>query len=129
MKAAESPRVLLMDDSDLVVAVTCAALERAGFEVRVARSIGEFNRILTTWAPTLVLTDVNMPDFTGTDLCKWIRGRADTHTVPVVLFSHLPDEELERLALASGADAHFSKKGGLPRLVTMLRSLCEGIVW
>lgn len=49
-----SPRVLLMDDSELAIEVTRAALERDGFEVKSARSLAQFNMILTALCEEIV---------------------------------------------------------------------------
>jgi len=123
------PRVLLMDDSELALEVTRAALERDGFEVKSVRSLAQFNMILQTWAPTIVLTDVNMPGVSGADLCRWIKRRVDTQTVPVVLFSELPDAQLAEVAKRSGADGFLSKSNGVSLLSQKLVALCEELVW
>jgi twitching motility two-component system response regulator PilH len=126
---SDKPRVLLIDDSEIAVEVTRAVLERDGFDVRAATSLGEFNVILKTWSPTIVLTDVNMPGVTGPDLCRWIKVRMDTQSVPVVLFSELPDESLAELAKSAGADGFLSKSNGVDSLSHALTALCEEIVW
>jgi CheY-like chemotaxis protein len=123
------PKVLLMDDSDLALEVTRAALERDGFEVKTARSLAQFNMILQTWSPTIVLTDVNMPGVSGGDLCRWVKRRVDTQSVPVVFFSELPDAQLAELAKRSEADGFLSKSNGVGRLSQKLTALCEEIVW
>jgi CheY-like chemotaxis protein len=123
------PKILIMDDSEIVLAVTRTALENHGFDVRVANSLGEFNVILKTWLPTIVLTDVNMPGVTGPELCRWIKIRIETESVPVVLFSDLPENRLARLAEESGADAFCSKGAGVEQLSRKLSELCEEMVW
>jgi CheY-like chemotaxis protein len=125
----DRPRVLLMDDSELAIEVTRAALERDGFDVKSARSLAQFNMILETWAPTIVLTDVNMPGVSGGDLCRWIKRRVDTQTVPVVLFSELPDSQLAEVAKRAGADGFLSKANGVSLLSQKLVALCEELVW
>ncbi len=123
------PRVLLMDDSVLVLQMTRELLEHDGFEVRTAESLGQFNAILRAWSPTIVVTDVNMPGLSGAELCKWIKARIETHSVPVILFSDLPDSELERLAHESGADGFLSKSAGRAQLSRNLAALCEELIW
>jgi chemotaxis family two-component system response regulator PixH len=126
---AGRPRVLLIDDSEIASEVACAVLEDAGFEVRAASSLGEFSNVLKTWSPNIVLADVNMPGVSGPDLCKWIKVRVDTQTVPVVLYSDMPEAPLADIARESGADAYVSKESGLARVSQKLSELCEEIVW
>jgi CheY-like chemotaxis protein len=123
------PRVLVMDDSDLVLQVTAEVLERDGFEVRTVQSLGQFNVALRAWSPTLVLTDVNMPGLNGGELCKWIKARVDTQSVPVILFSDIADTELEALAHRSGADGFLSKRAGTAQLSRKLAAICEELIW
>jgi CheY-like chemotaxis protein len=123
------PRILVMDDSEIALYATSVALEDQGFDVRVAQSLGAFNVILKTWSPNIVLTDVNMPGMNGAELCRWIKVRIDTQSVPVVLFSDLPEPELAELAEESGADAFVTKAAGLQSVSKKLSALFEEIVW
>jgi PleD family two-component response regulator len=127
--AARKLKVLLIDDSEIASEFARVVLERDGFEVRAARTLGEFNVVLKTWLPNVILADVNMPDITGADLCKWVKQRVDTQSVPVVLYSETSEEELAGLAKDSGADGFVSKAEGLGRVSRKLSELCEQIVW
>jgi CheY-like chemotaxis protein len=125
----EGRKVLLIDDSELSLQVATDALTSDGFEVRAATQLAEFDRLLEGWQPDIILTDVNMPELSGAQLCKAIKARFKTHSVPVVLFSSLSESELERLARDCGADAYLSKSGGVDRLADELNNLCEAILW
>jgi CheY-like chemotaxis protein len=122
-------KILLIDDSRVAADFASAVLESTGFEVRTAATLGEFNVVLTTWSPDVVLTDVNMPGVTGPELCQWIKQRVDTRSVPVVLFSDMPDAQLCKLAEDAGADAYVSKEHGIERVSAKLSELCEHILW
>jgi PleD family two-component response regulator len=123
------PKVLIIDDSDLTLAAATAALEREGFEVRTATTLGSFSGILNSWSPHVVLTDVDMPGLTGPELCTWIKSRIQTADVPILLYSGLPDDELASLAVEAGADGYVAKARGLRHMVKELRSFCDGVVW
>jgi PleD family two-component response regulator len=123
------PRVLIMDDSDLTLAAATSVLEREGFEVKTATTLGTFNAILNGWSPHVVLTDVHMPELEGTELCAWIKSRVQTADVPIILYSGLPDDELAELARRSGADGYVTKARGMKHVVRELRAFCEGVVF
>jgi CheY-like chemotaxis protein len=118
-----APRVLVIDDSPIALDITRAALELGGFEPRAASSLGEFNVILKTWSPDIVLTDVRMPGVDGGEICRWIKARLDTQRVRVLLFSDLPKEELSQIARDTGADGYISK--GAQNFTAALRTFCE----
>lgn len=125
----EKHRVLIMDDSDLTLAAATSVLEREGFEVKTATTLGAFNAILNRWAPHVVLTDVQMPELAGTELCAWIKSRVQTADVPILLYSGLPDDELAELARQSGADGFVTKSRGMKHVVRELRAFCQGVVF
>lgn len=121
-------RILLVDDSELTLQVERAYLESAGYEVRTVSSIDKLGAVLEAWSPDLVLTDVDMPVMGGAELCRLIKARIQ-RLVPVVLFSSLPDRELEALAQRCGADGYLSKSSGLESLGQRVDELCDSILW
>lgn len=125
----EPLRVLLIDDSELALHYECTLLELAGFEVRCARRIRDFVRVLSSWQPHIVLSDVDMPELRGDELCSALKRHMSTRLIPIVLFSSLPGDELEELARRAGADAFLSKREGYDQLGPRLRELSEGILW
>jgi DNA-binding NarL/FixJ family response regulator len=123
-------KVIVVDDSELTLATTAAYLTTScSYDVRTAASLAEFERQVAGWAPDIILTDESMPEVSGAALCHHLKNRADTAHVLVVLFSHLPDEELEVLAGRCGADGFCSKRHGMKRLGERIESLCEEVVW
>lgn len=118
-----------MDDSELALMVEQHHLVSAGFDVRTAMSLSEFDSVLSDWEPDIILTDVDMPEISGDVLCRMLKKRVETKHAPVVLFSGLPDSTLARLAEEVGADGYVSKENGLDNLVDKLNSLCEAILW
>jgi DNA-binding response OmpR family regulator len=121
----EKRKVLILDDSELTLGATAMALERGGYEVKTAASIGSAETILARWSPDVVLTDVNMPGVEGNQVCAWIKAH-QMHAAPIVLYSGLPEEDLEPIARLSGADGFLTKAKGLRHLVTHLGAIFNG---
>lgn len=125
----EALRVLLIDDSEIALHYEQALLELAGFEVRCVRRLLEFVQELTVWQPHLILSDVRMPEVSGDELCSSLKKHMSTRSIPIVLFSAMPEAELAELARRSGADAYLSKADGYEQLGPRLRELSEAILW
>jgi CheY-like chemotaxis protein len=102
-------KLLLIDDSELTLRVTASVLESAGYEVRTSTDVTNLRGLLGDWAPDVILTDVNMPDISGVELCRKLKASYDTAHVPVVLFSSLSNAQLEVLARECEADGFLSK--------------------
>lgn len=122
-------KVLLFDDSDLCLAFSGEVLSRAGFAVRGAHDLAEFDGYLSEWSPDVILADVKMPDIDGAALCRFLKQGFRTAHLPVVLFSNIEDKALAEIAASCGADAYLSKDGGFDSLPTAISSLCEEILW
>ncbi len=127
--AQKGRRVLLMDDSQIQLDCGRVALQRAGYDVRIANTLAEFDQAVSDWAPDIVLTDVHMPEIMGNALCAVLKQRLQTERTPVVLFSSLDDEALAKLAKDCGADGFLSKEHGFDRLIEELESLHSSILW
>ncbi|MGE3767467.1 MAG: PleD family two-component system response regulator, partial [Kofleriaceae bacterium] len=82
-----SLRVLLIDDSEIVLEATSAMLAQAGFEVRAVSSMQRFLNALLDWKPHVVVTDLHMPEMSGAELCAWIRRQMPTNRIPIVVYS------------------------------------------
>lgn len=105
-------RVLVLDDSQMLVELTVQALTAAGHQTRGATDLAQLDQELNQQAFDLILMDVNMPEMFGDDVVEYLRNQRQV-TAALVLYSDIPEEELAAKAKASGADGYLSKAGGL----------------
>lgn len=121
--------VLVMDDSIIVLNMMVLALTEAGFEVIAASSILEFEELMRKNKPHIVLTDIQMPDISGDNICRVLKQKMDTQFTPIILFSTIDVDELAALAERSGADGFVSKNAGVEEIVKKINELTEEIVF
>lgn len=122
-------RIVLIDDSPIVLAVMGAKLTEAGFEVRAVSALPAFLNAVLDFRPHLIVTDLHMPEMSGADLTRWVRAQLRTAKTPVVILSAAPEDELARITAEVGADAFVSKEAGPDALADKLNALCDDIVW
>lgn len=122
-------RILLIDDSEITLAMEKAVLEARGYDVRATSTLMEFEKMLADFKPHVILTDIHMPEAKGTDICRTLKNEYNTQDIPIVLFSSLKDEELETLAAQVGADGYLSKSHGVEALGEKVDELFESIIW
>jgi len=120
-----SHRVLLIDDSPITLKIAASVLQHSGYDVRVCTDFQDLRRVLGSWRPDVILTDVNMPGLTGVELCRRLKASYETADVPIVLFSSLSIEELESLARDCEADGFLSKGNGLDELAGAVELLID----
>ncbi len=116
-----SHKILIIDDSPLVLELTRHALMDEGFDVSVATTLDEFEALRVAQPPDLILVDVQMPEAFGDDLTALLRG-AYSVKVPIFLLSSLGDDELAERAKAAKATGFISKRAGLEKLVALVHA-------
>jgi CheY-like chemotaxis protein len=102
-RVAVRPRVLVVDDEELVRLVLARTLRLSGFDVFDARDGLEALARMPVAAPDLVLTDLNMPRCDGETLCVELKRRHATARVPVVMMTGGPLDEARMRALGCAA--------------------------
>lgn len=103
---AESLCILNVDDNSGARYIKSRMLLRAGHKVLEAASGDEALEILGEDEAQVAVLDVKLPDITGHELARRIRGDPKTAHIPVVEVSAVcVSDDDERRALESGADA------------------------
>jgi len=102
-------RILLVDDDPDLIKVIGLVMERAGYRLQLAANGVEALSMIEASPPDLVLLDVVMPFMTGIDVCRRLRGRAETRNMPIIMLSNLDgvDDKLE--GFEAGADDYIAK--------------------
>jgi len=100
-------RILLVDDDEAKRYLTGTWLRRAGHTVIEAGTGREALDLVGS--VELVLLDVNLPDMSGYEVCKLIKGDPATAATPVVQISATAVQVSDRaLGLTQGADAYLT---------------------
>ncbi len=126
--AASSPvptaaRILSVDDNEGNRYLRRRVLESAGFRVDEAET-GHAALALAAVGPDLVLLDVNLPDISGTEVCRRLRADPATSAIPVVHVSATSVASADRTqGLDSGADAYLTEPVDASELVAVVRAL------
>lgn len=119
--AAVAKTVLLVDDHDLIRQGLARAFERSE-DFRVcgqAGTLGDGVRLACELSPSVVVTDVRLPDGTGMDLVRRLRQQ-DQHMGLVVLTMYSGDDQLFE-AMEAGASAFVGKEVPADEVVAAAR--------
>ncbi len=115
--SVRSPKVLVIDDSEVVLEVTKSALEGAGYDVITHDRPAGCVAMILHEKPDLVLMDVNMPGLGGdTIVSVFAKAQTGGETV-VLLHSSLSADVLRTKASVAGAHGFIQKTGDLFGLV------------
>ena len=103
--------------------MVCLVLESSNFDVRMASTLEEGNRIAQEEVFDLYLLDMWLPDGDGLELVRVIR-EFDRAT-PIVFFSAAAYESDQTDALEAGAQAYLTKPVNLSELCDVISTLIE----
>ncbi len=123
---AAKPKVLIIDDSEIVLEVTRGALEGAGYEVVTHDRPGGSVALILSEKPDLVLMDVQMPGLGGDTIVAVLRKAQPEADTVVLLHSSLPVDVLRHKVTASGANGYVQKSGDIFGLVRDLARWLKG---
>lgn len=118
-----APRVLVVEDEAALGLLLTYNLEAEGFRVdRVERGDDAEMRLAEN-PPDLVILDWMLPGVSGFEICRRLRARENTKTLPVIMLTARGEESERVRGLSIGADDYVVKPFSVPELMARVRAL------
>jgi PAS domain S-box-containing protein len=114
--------VLLVEDHETTLAVLTRLLRRAGHEVTPASRVAEARQRLSEQRFDLLISDLGLPDGTGTDLVRGLDG----HAMPSIALSGYGMDADVRECLEAGFHSHVTKPVDWQRLSATIQQITAG---
>ena len=102
-------RVFIVDDDKLLSEHYALVLNAVGIECKILQSVHSIVDELMRFQPDLLLMDMYMPDYSGTELAGLIRQYRSLRRLPIVFLSSETNKQLQIRAMAHGADDFITK--------------------
>jgi two-component system phosphate regulon response regulator PhoB len=119
--------VLLVDDERDLLSLVDFNLRAAGFETLLATTGEQALAQLRRRIPDLILLDVMLPDVSGTEICRQIKGDPRTKHVPVVMLTAKGEEVDRVVGFELGADDYVTKPFSVRELVLRLKAVVRRV--
>lgn len=110
---------LLEDDEAIGIGLTYS-LENEGYNVTLAKSVKEDEKIIDENKFSLYILDLTLPDGSGYDVCKKIKEKGD---LPVIFLTAYDDEVNVIMGFELGADDYISKPFRVKELMLRIKSV------
>jgi DNA-binding response OmpR family regulator len=107
--AKDIDQILIAEDSPTQAEQLKYLLEKHKYKVIVAKDGKEAIGMVIEHSPSLVITDIVMPEMNGYDLCKEIKSREKTMGIPVILLTSFSRSEDVMEGISCGADNFLTK--------------------
>jgi two-component system, sensor histidine kinase len=102
--------ILIVDDYAGSRYLRSRLLNDAGYEVLEASNGEEALRLAAQVIPSLILLDVNLPDVSGTEVCRRLKQDPQTARIPIIQITGAwMSEDARQRGIASGADEYLTE--------------------
>ncbi len=120
---SRSRTILAVDDSPTIRRLVTKALEESGFQVMTAENGKQAFTRIRERRPDLIISDINMPEMDGIELCKKIHADPSLAAIPFVIMSANSDRAIMRRLLSWGASGYLVKPFNLDQIVITVERL------
>lgn len=116
-------RVLIVEDSTDTLELLCTLFERKGCKVMGAKSAQEALRLASETRPSIIVSDIGMPEIDGCELLAELRRLPGLENVPAIAISGYAMEEDRERSSAAGFIAHLAKPVNVEDLFALIQKL------
>jgi two-component system, cell cycle response regulator DivK len=120
-----APRILIVDDNELNIEMATFVLRRAGMEVAAADGPSALAQV-QSFAPDLILMDMQMPGIDGMALTQQLRAQPSARPLAIVAFTAYAMTGDKERFLAVGCDGYIAKPIDVASFADEVRSLLLG---
>lgn len=118
-------KVLIVDDDHLVLTALSTLLQPWGLQVTTLAEPQQFWQVLSDCAPDFLILDIEMPGFSGIELCQVVRNDPRWSELPVLFLSGHNDAQIVHQVFAVGADDYVQKPIVGPELIARILNRLE----
>jgi two-component system, OmpR family, phosphate regulon response regulator PhoB len=116
-------RILIVEDEQPLVTLLTYNLEAAGYSVAVETRGDEAEYALRDSLPDLLILDWMLPGVSGIELCRRLRQRPQTRSLPIIMLTARGEEADRVRGLATGADDYVVKPFSVAELMARVKAL------
>jgi class 3 adenylate cyclase/CheY-like chemotaxis protein len=105
----DKKRVLIFEDSDIFADMLLEFLNGEGYETGRAENGLEGTKMVYSFLPELIISDVEMPLFKGYQSTRLLKNRPTTRGIPIIMFTTLGESKDKFWGEHAGADFYIEK--------------------
>jgi two-component system, OmpR family, phosphate regulon response regulator PhoB len=120
-------KVLVVEDDAPLAELLRYNLEAEGFRVAHAETGDDAEMLVKEENPDLILLDWMLPGVSGIELCRRIRSKTETRSIPIILLTARGEETDRVRGLSIGADDYVVKPFSVPELMQRVRAILRRV--
>lgn len=119
-------KILVIDDDETVHLICRAYLTKAGHTVETAFDGPEGIEKAKSFAPDLILLDINMPKMSGFDTAKALKEVEETKNIPIFMLTSLKQESNIQRGYGLGIEEYITKPANMEHLKLRIEKFLSG---
>lgn len=118
-----SARILIVDPSEYRDSPFALRLNNEGYRIELVQRAQDALRKVAQGEADLIISELDLKDTRGIQLCRAIKGKADTASIPFLFLTADKGEGLQAECLEAGAEEFFLKPPDLDVLTLKIKRL------
>ena len=116
-------RITIVEDEEALALLLRYNLEMANYTVETIARGDEADLRLREAPPDLVILDWMLPGLSGIEICRRLRARKDTKSLPIIMLTARSEESERVRGLTTGADDYIVKPFSVSELIARVGAL------
>ena len=118
-------KILVIEDEPDIRTTLEYNLRKDGFDVIGVGSLGEARAAMNSSSFSLILLDLMLPDGSGLDLCREIKGNKELSSTPIIILTAKDDEVDKVVGFELGADDYVTKPFSVRELILRIKAILK----
>jgi two-component system, OmpR family, aerobic respiration control protein ArcA len=123
IKRKQAPRILVVEDDDIVRKSLKRILESESYHVVTAEDATELSVVVENMLFDLILMDVGLPWIDGFELAQLMKQHDQIKNIPLVFISGHSEKDMMRKGFSVGADDYLTKPFDLEKVKKTVKTL------
>ncbi|MEM6800658.1 MAG: response regulator [Bacteroidota bacterium] len=119
----DSQKLVIIDDEEDLLDLMEYHFTKEGYEVYAFERANEAWEFMGKQRPDMILCDWMMPDMSGIDFCRKVKGNLKLSEIPFVMVTCRSEKSAVQKALAEGVSDYIKKPIPIPDLMARVSEL------
>jgi len=115
--------IAVLDDEEDILELLRTYLTKGGFKVVALAEPEKFLKAVANHPPDLILLDLMLPGTDGLEICRYLKKRPETASVPIIMLTARIQEADRVAGLELGADDYVTKPFSLRQLEARIKAV------
>lgn len=121
----KTKKIFIFDDNLEILELCTEILEDLGCQVNTSATTNSIEKQVTEFMPDLIFMDNWLPDMSGIEATKLLKGNDYLKNIPVIYFS--ANSNISELAAEAGADDFIAKPFDIDQFENIVQKYIAGI--